>query len=242
MIVEAEKPEAINLPPAFPLFGQLPFELRLKIWHLTIQPRIVHWNVAGAKRSHVKIDRHPPVILQVCHESRREGLQIFNINSKATRPFFFNPRADTLLWTRYPNCPRTVEENSERLLKSPILHNVRHIAILLKHWNMLLSQEGPKELYTAIRKASNLEVLTLVDDYFLRRTGLSQVTHGREMRLLDICPEENDVRTVRWEKELRIQGKEKLWKKWDANLTDSQGVPTRTFPEIRFARATVELA
>ena len=106
---------------------------------------------------------------------------------------------------------------------------------------MLLSQEGLKELYTAIRKAPSLEALTLVDDYFLRRAGYSQLTYGREMRLLDICPEENDVRTVRWEKELRIQGKKTLWKKWDVNLTDFEGDSRWRLPEIKFARAVLEM-
>jgi hypothetical protein len=241
LIVESDKPKPIDVRPAFRFFSKLPFELRLKIWHLTIQPRIVHWNNVGAKRSYLRIDRQLPVILQVCHESRCEGLQIFDIDPKATRPFSFNPKSDTLLWTRYPNCPKTVDEDAERLLKSPILRKVRHITILLKYWNRLLSQEGPKELYTAIRNAPNLEVLTLVDDYFLRRTGYSQLTYGRVMRLLDIYPEENDVRTVRWEKELRIQGKKTLWKKWDVNLTDSEGETRWKFPQIKFARVVIEM-
>lgn len=106
---------------------------------------------------------------------------------------------------------------------------------------MLISQESPKEVYTAIRKAPMLEVLTLVDDYFVRRPGYSQLTYGREMKLLDICPEKNGARTVRWERELRVKGKEKLWKKWDVNLTDREGLPRWKFPEIKFARVVVEM-
>jgi hypothetical protein len=108
---------------------------------------------------------------------------------------------------------------------------------------MLLSHKGLKELYTALRKAPNLEILTIVDDYFVRRTGYSQLTYGRVMKLVDMSPEENDVRTVRWEKEMRIQGslgEKRLWKKWDVNLTDSEGAPRWKFPEIRFAKAVFE--
>lgn len=92
----------------------------------------------------------------------------------------------------------------------------------------------------AIRKAPNLETLTLVDDYFVTRHEYSQSTYGRVMKLVDRCPEENDMRTVRWEKELRKKGKEKLWRKWDINLTGSAGLPRWKFPEIKFARAVLE--
>jgi hypothetical protein len=106
---------------------------------------------------------------------------------------------------------------------------------------MLLSHEGPKEVYTAIRKAPKLEVLTLVDDYFLRRTGYSQVTYERVMKLIDICLEEHEVRPLRWEKELRNEGKKFLWRKWDVNLVDREGLPKWKLPEIRFARVVLEM-
>jgi hypothetical protein len=224
----------------FTCFNQLPFELRLQIWHLTIEPGLVHWNIVGAQRSGLKVDRRLPVISQVCRESRAEGLQIFNINPQATLPFFFNVKADTLLRTRYPNCPRTVDQDAVRLFRYPLLKRVRHLAILLRYWNRLLTGEGTKELYTAIRRAKKLEVITLVDDYFMRRHGESQLTQGRMMKLVDMSSGGDEVRTVRREKHLRAVGIEKLWKQWDVNLISREGVTYRKFPEVRFARSVIE--
>jgi hypothetical protein len=114
------------------------------------------------------------------------------------------------------------------------------LAINNHYWNKLLSDEGPKVGYTAIRKATSLEVLTLVDDYFVRRHGVqgayTRSQSGMDMKLEEIPPEEFGVRKVRWKKEVLREGKEMVWKTWDVNLTDSEGLPRRV-PEIRFARA-----
>ena len=202
----------------------------------------MHFNVFGPRRSNLKIDRQLPVILQVCYESRCEGLRIFDINPTATRPSYFNPSSDTLLWTRYPNCPKRIAQDVERLLNSSTLSRVRHLAIQDHYWNKLLSDEGPKVGYTSIRKAPNLQVLTLVDDYFVRRQtpyGLAQHACGMEMKLVDIPHDEFGVRKMRWKMEVLRDGREKVWEGWDGNLTDMEGLPRRV-PEIRFARAVLE--
>ena len=112
------------------------------------------------------------------------------------------------------------------------------MAVNNHYWNKLLSDKGPKVGYTAIAKATSLEVLTLVDDYFVRRHGIQAFTSqsGMDMRLEEIPLDEFGVRKVRWKKEVIREGKEMVWKTWDVNLTNSEGIPRR-FPEIRFARA-----
>ena len=78
-----ESSEATQL--AFPLFSQLPTEMRLKIWsaflHLTRPSPVTITISVGEKTQRWVADdsilrkgQHIPVILQVCHESREVAL------------------------------------------------------------------------------------------------------------------------------------------------------------------------
>ncbi|KND87881.1 hypothetical protein TOPH_07527 [Tolypocladium ophioglossoides CBS 100239] len=63
----------------FYLFPRLPFELRARIWELTVEPRTVE---VGFKRSkgtyglvlHVASSTPVSAVLQACHEARNQGL------------------------------------------------------------------------------------------------------------------------------------------------------------------------
>ncbi|EAW25197.1 2EXR domain-containing protein [Aspergillus fischeri NRRL 181] len=64
---------------AFRLFPHLPFELRSRIWELTVEPRTVEVRVKKdnglwGKILHVTSSTPVPAVLQVCHESRNQGL------------------------------------------------------------------------------------------------------------------------------------------------------------------------
>jgi hypothetical protein len=64
---------------AFHRFPHLPFELRARIWELTVEPRTVE---VGEKREHgswgkvlhVTSSTPVPAVLQACHEARNQGL------------------------------------------------------------------------------------------------------------------------------------------------------------------------
>ncbi|KAF4172388.1 hypothetical protein CNMCM8927_001412 [Aspergillus lentulus] len=64
---------------AFHLFPCLPFELRARIWQLTVEPRTVEVRVKKddglrGKILHVTSSTPVPAVLQVCHEARNQGL------------------------------------------------------------------------------------------------------------------------------------------------------------------------
>ncbi|GFG26429.1 hypothetical protein IFM61606_06410 [Aspergillus udagawae] len=64
---------------AFHLFPRLPFELRARIWQLTVEPRTVEVRVKKddglrGKILHVTSSTPVPAVLQVCHEARNQGL------------------------------------------------------------------------------------------------------------------------------------------------------------------------
>lgn len=68
-----------TIPTTFEQFPNLPLEIRLKIYNLMIQPRTVHltWNAD----LHRCISKDVPIIMQISHESREEGLRTYE-------PFF----------------------------------------------------------------------------------------------------------------------------------------------------------
>jgi hypothetical protein len=87
-------------PTTFPLFPQLPSELRLKIWSLALSsPRTVTisckkdtLNTGGRYASAFTTTTPPPAPLHTCREARYEGLTIY-------KPYFTVPSSEQ--WTRY---------------------------------------------------------------------------------------------------------------------------------------------
>jgi hypothetical protein len=79
---------------AFHLFPHLPFELRARIWELTVEPRTVDVREkreygSWGKLLHVISSTPVPAVLQACHEARNQGLyqQAFNISSVVERRY-----------------------------------------------------------------------------------------------------------------------------------------------------------
>jgi hypothetical protein len=92
----------------FPQFSLLPTEIRLQIWEAAMpDPRVHELHPCGKLQQGRLMFRSnsstPPVILQVCSESREVGLRHYQLMeyeasypSKPISKFYFNPRTDTL--------------------------------------------------------------------------------------------------------------------------------------------------
>jgi hypothetical protein len=98
----------------FDLFPTLPVEIRLKIWRLTLAPRVVEVqlhvpNESDPAISEINLDLRPlacpslPIIFHVCQESRDEAFSIYRPCSGSTfaspHPFphnLYHPLLDTL--------------------------------------------------------------------------------------------------------------------------------------------------
>jgi len=81
----------------FAPFQKLPVELRLKIWSLTVEKRIVHIEWSRPRRQCLSPD--VPAILQVSREARAEGLKVYKAafnTSKSSTPVYINFDHDTI--------------------------------------------------------------------------------------------------------------------------------------------------
>jgi hypothetical protein len=128
----------------FELFPKLPSEIRLAIWHLTVQPRVVEVRQAyDPRRVNIFLNQTPPA-LHVCVESRRaverryilsnqEGIPKHGSPPSArlprpANPFYFNPTIDILYISK--NSPKDIFEYSG--FSSGwvgIIDLVRHLAV-----------------------------------------------------------------------------------------------------------------
>jgi hypothetical protein len=92
-----------------PQFKTLPIDIRLLIWEMVLPDGAVHEIhpcsklMVGGKMMFRSNHGTPPAILSVCQESRRIALQNLKVfyyraptDTKRIRPFYFNPRRDTL--------------------------------------------------------------------------------------------------------------------------------------------------
>jgi hypothetical protein len=238
---------------------RLPYELRMKIFRLTITPRIVHYNGFGAHVSRIKLNEKVPLIMQICQESRREALRLYRpspgvdvdrierqnklkvgeLLGNSTFPVRFCGEEDLLLWTRYWPVKRTFENEAKRLLKPETLQYVRKFATLIDYWNRITSDPEYREMYAAIRRAPNLKMLCLVSEDVPRRRRV----YKKQMKVKHWDgPDHIPRKLVRWEKEVRLLGKDTVWKDWDKKLLDEgeRKRVTRGYPEIRFAKLTLD--
>lgn len=92
-------------PPSFTLFAHLPTELRLEIWKLTAQPRVVEVRYLPSSDRCVTTTPAPP-LLQVCRESRSEalhsGVYVRAFGTKSHAPsIYFSPALDVLYLPRW---------------------------------------------------------------------------------------------------------------------------------------------
>ncbi|KAF7167904.1 hypothetical protein CNMCM6106_003274 [Aspergillus hiratsukae] len=108
---------------AFHLFPRLPFELRARIWELTVEPRTVEVRVkkqhgSWGKILHVTSSTPVPAVLQACHEARNLRLyrQAFNFSSGVeARYVWVNFEIDTIsIGDTYFD---TIEPAEQRLIR-----------------------------------------------------------------------------------------------------------------------------
>ncbi|GFF32224.1 hypothetical protein IFM58399_03143 [Aspergillus lentulus] len=83
--------------PAFYLFPHLPFELRARIWELTVEPRTIklHFKrerISWGKVLYATCSTPVPAVLQVCHEARNLRLyqQAFSFSTVEPRYVWVN--------------------------------------------------------------------------------------------------------------------------------------------------------
>lgn len=142
-------------PTTFSLFPGLPFELRLKIWNLTIERRVI----LCQQRSCPQV----PALLQVHRESRTEGLRHYQKhywepNNKL--PVYFNVDLDTLLGTS--TSPHGTDYALELLSKNPAISQVHHLAISRSFWERMFAHPIYDDLYHRIRQNQELKTITIV--------------------------------------------------------------------------------
>lgn len=142
-------------PTKFSLFPNLPFELRLKIWNLTIQPRVI----LCRRRSRPRV----PALLQVCRESREEGLRHYQIhywepNNKLA--VYFSIEHDTLFGTS--TSLHDTDYALESLSKNPAISQIHHLAISRSFWERMFAHPIYDDLYYRIRNNKDLKTITVV--------------------------------------------------------------------------------
>lgn len=115
----------------FTLFGSLPAELRLEIWKLSCQPRVVEVRYdAATDRCHTAAK--PPAILQVCQESRDEGQVLYKKAFRTRRRqeyIYFFPSLDILY---LPRCGLMGYDDSARDFTLHVSNTSNHV------WNLAI--------------------------------------------------------------------------------------------------------
>jgi 2EXR family len=136
----------------FTRFPKLPIELRLKIWRSTKEPRIIevrfHFDCRKKKHSFFAPQ---PVVLQVCHESRHEGLKSYKkafTNKWAYNDVYFDFTTD-ILFINYSLSQSQMNFFLERQ-KTEDLTKVQRLAIPCKDFfieeGFMSKLQGLKEL------------------------------------------------------------------------------------------------
>ncbi|KAI1321984.1 hypothetical protein F5Y16DRAFT_57931 [Xylariaceae sp. FL0255] len=150
--------------PSFTLFSRLPTELRLEIWGLSIEERVVSV-IYNPRKDRCTTWASVPAVLQACHESRTETLRLyrkqFGTKSHESR-IYFCAEKDVL---HIPRPPKLGYANPSRswteLVKDT--DNVINLALdydagIARHWelynNYILVQSFPKleQLTLALEK------------------------------------------------------------------------------------------
>jgi hypothetical protein len=177
-------------------FPQLPLELRLVIWSLTLQPRVVEIRYSRLLDTGFKSSSHLPVALQICQESRSRVLDQY--------PFCFgskfhpaNIRFSFALDTLYiPGAVTWDVNHLRKILENLELSSIKHLAISA---NVLPSGAVPNETFRAavkraVEKFTGLEELLIVFDYAEMNPGMAE---AGEISLFDKVPHEFSYFTSR---------------------------------------------
>jgi hypothetical protein len=177
-------------------FPQLPLELHLVIWSLTLQPRVVEIRYSRLLDTGFKSSSHLPVALQICQESRSRVLDQY--------PFCFgsklhpaNIRFSFAVDTLY--IPGAVTWDINHLLgilKNLELSSIKRLAISA---NVLPSGAVPNETFRAavkraVEKFTGLEELLIVFDYAEMNPGMAE---AGEISFFDKVPPELSYFTSR---------------------------------------------
>lgn len=151
-------PSQLTSATAFTRFPDLPFELRTKIWNLTISPRVYLFRSAA----HLPV----PSLLQIHRESRAEGLRhyelaaIRSLDDQQVTSVYFNMSEDTLL-VRLPSRNALKESYIEHVASNTIIEKIHHIALTRAFWEGVDIWPSYSLLYHALRESKNLKSITI---------------------------------------------------------------------------------
>jgi hypothetical protein len=176
---QLEQTRTLQQPKMFHLFSRLPPELRRKIWrHALPSPRIMSIDFIQRPRHSIpqfESNHPPPVLLQVCHESREVALESYELVFRAQGPvgpsqatstgtptaaagagagsggFYFDFRGDTLCFTR-ETMPLRIVLFLEDMSPSEVAQ-VRYLAV---------GTELPKDVMKYITQFHGLEIFSLI--------------------------------------------------------------------------------
>jgi 2EXR family len=220
---------SIAYPTTFQSFPKLPFELRLKIYHLMLIPRYIHYNPQRALRSNLTLDSQIPPLLHINHESRTFAATQYSLHNLGARRLYLHLTLDVILWIRYPDSgssSRAFRADANRLLQDTQNSSldIPRFAISVKYWNRIVKKEFYRELYERIR--GGVEMLWIVDDIYGAMEG--EKIKGTRVGLR------------RWRKKDVGRGRE-LWRVWDEISGVENGDEEERLPEVEFKRVVFML-
>ena len=128
-----EKWVTVATTPRFPLFSKLPIEIRLLIWELTIEPRIVEMKTYDQMDIYPK-NSYPEVpALSVCRESRSTVIKAYPLAFETWHGegIRFNFEIDTLYFSQ--SCKDYIRLFLDVLTKADV-QQLRYVAIDMTMW------------------------------------------------------------------------------------------------------------
>lgn len=186
--------------PCFPSFAKLPTELRLKIWNATIEPRVIFMLP--------RISTTVPIILQVCKESRAEGLLVYRIltypsvnyevpgiegrnNIDNWSGIYFNKTIDTLFYGESPSGSRDFQWSVPWTELPTTVLQIHHIALSRISFDKLRAPaphtEHLRDVYDRALLHNSLRTITLVRDDFWNTIEISrnpEILSGTDVKLV----------------------------------------------------------
>ncbi|KAK8029633.1 hypothetical protein PG993_010924 [Apiospora rasikravindrae] len=132
-------PEMAQQEPVFHLFPQLPLEIRLKIWRLSLEPRVLELH---SRRTHYaqaedwpwQSDCFNPALLSVCDEARGEALGALTVALPMPHGgmLYCDPMRDVLVVLGDSDLPRLRQLFAEVEDQDP--RGLRHLALSVACW------------------------------------------------------------------------------------------------------------
>lgn len=107
-------PETKPFHTNFPIFSELPIELRLRIWQFAAHPRVIELRSWGDTQrnqytpvKYTVTPHSPPSILHINSESRQEGLRIYKRVKIGVSTAVMDPNRTYVPWRHHPHNPYT---------------------------------------------------------------------------------------------------------------------------------------